>query len=164
MHWWYCHALSHQVIFFNSLWPTDTIWQHATGLTLAQVMTCCLTAPSHYLSQCWLMITDVQWQFCNRYLSHQLKTLATKLIFKILFKFPRGQWVKDCFIHGTGTIIWLSESQWSNAEETTSTSAKPQRNNISPNSKVHGANMGPTWVLSAPDGPHVGPMNLAIRV
>ena len=28
---------------------------------------------------------------------------------------------------------------------------------------VHGANMGPTWVLSAPDGPHVGPMNLAIR-
>ena len=32
-----------------------------------------------------------------------------------------------------------------------------------PNSKVHGAHMGPTWVLSAPDGPHVGPMNLAIR-
>ena len=24
--------------------------------------------------------------------------------------------------------------------------------------------MGPTWVLSAPYGPHVGPMNLAIRV
>ena len=33
-----------------------------------------------------------------------------------------------------------------------------------PESKVHGANMGPIWVLSAPDGPHVGPMNLAIRV
>ena len=30
-------------------------------------------------------------------------------------------------------------------------------------SKVHGANMGPTWVLTAPDGPHFGPMNLAIR-
>ena len=29
--------------------------------------------------------------------------------------------------------------------------------------KFHGANMGPTWVLSAPDGPYVGPMNLAIR-
>ena len=28
----------------------------------------------------------------------------------------------------------------------------------------HGANMGPTWVLSAPDGPHVGPRNLAITV
>ena len=32
-----------------------------------------------------------------------------------------------------------------------------------PDSKIHGANMGPTWVLSAPDGPHVGPTNLAIR-
>ena len=31
-----------------------------------------------------------------------------------------------------------------------------------PDSKVHVANMGPTWVLSAPVGPHVGPMNLAI--
>ena len=30
-------------------------------------------------------------------------------------------------------------------------------------SKVHGANTGPIWVLSAPDGLHVGPMNLAIR-
>ena len=30
----------------------------------------------------------------------------------------------------------------------------------SPDSNVHGANMGPTWVLSAPDGPHVGPGTL----
>ena len=29
-----------------------------------------------------------------------------------------------------------------------------------PDSKVHWANMGPTWVLSAPDGPHVGHVNL----
>ena len=34
----------------------------------------------------------------------------------------------------------------------------------SPDSTVHGANMGPTWVLSAPDGPHVGPMDLVIWV
>ena len=33
-----------------------------------------------------------------------------------------------------------------------------------PDSKVHGANMGPTWVLSASDEPHDGPMNLAIWV
>ena len=30
--------------FFNSLWPRDTIWQHWSGSTLAQVMTCCMTA------------------------------------------------------------------------------------------------------------------------
>ena len=33
-----------------------------------------------------------------------------------------------------------------------------------PDSKVHGANMGPTKVLSATDKPHVGPMNFAIMV
>ena len=33
-----------------------------------------------------------------------------------------------------------------------------------PDSKVHGANMGPIYVLSVPDGPHAGCMNLAIRV
>ena len=33
-----------------------------------------------------------------------------------------------------------------------------------PDSRVHEANMGPTWVLSAPGGPHVGPMNLDIWV
>ena len=33
-----------------------------------------------------------------------------------------------------------------------------------PDSNVHRANMGPTWVLPAPDGLHVCPMNLAIRV
>ena len=42
-------------------------------------------------------------------------------------------------------------------------SANSLRSSDAPGSKVHGANMGPTWVLSAPDGPHVGPMNLAIR-
>ena len=31
-----------------------------------------------------------------------------------------------------------------------------------PESKVHGANTGPTWVLSAPGGSYVDPMNLAI--
>ena len=31
-----------------------------------------------------------------------------------------------------------------------------------PDSKVHGVHLGPTRVLSAPDGPHVGLMNLAI--
>ena len=33
---------------------------------------------------------------------------------------------------------------------------------INPDSKVHGANMGPIWGRQDPDGPHVGPMNFAI--
>ena len=35
------------------------------------------------------------------------------------------------------------------------------RKNI-PDSKVHGANMGPTWGRQDPGGPHVGPMYFAI--
>ena len=32
----------------------------------------------------------------------------------------------------------------------------------SPDSKVDGAKVGPTWGRQDPGGPHVGPMNLAI--
>ena len=51
----------------DSLWPSDTIWRHKSGSTLAQVMACCLMAPSHYLNQCWLIISKVQWHSsqCN---------------------------------------------------------------------------------------------------
>ena len=33
---------------------------------------------------------------------------------------------------------------------------------ITPESKAHGANMGPIWGRQDPGGPHVGPMNFAI--
>ena len=33
---------------------------------------------------------------------------------------------------------------------------------VIPDSKVHGANMGPIWGRQDPGGPHVGPMNFAI--
>ena len=33
-----------------------------------------------------------------------------------------------------------------------------------PDSKVHGANMGPTWGRQDPGNPHAGLMNLAIWV
>ena len=58
----------------NSLWPCDAIWQHKSGPTLTQVMACCLTAASQYLTQCRLIISKVQWhsseKFHKRYLGH----------------------------------------------------------------------------------------------
>ena len=45
----------------NSLGPSDAIWHWRSWSTLVQVMACCLTAPSHYLNQCWLIISKVQW-------------------------------------------------------------------------------------------------------
>ena len=43
----------------KSLRPGDAICWHITGLTLAQVMACCLAAPSHYLNQCWFVIIEI---------------------------------------------------------------------------------------------------------
>ena len=44
---------------FNSLGPNDAIWRWRSWSTLVQVMAWCLTAPSHYLNQCWLIISKV---------------------------------------------------------------------------------------------------------
>ena len=64
-------------------WPRNTMWQHRSGATLAQVMACCLTAPSHYLTQCWLIISKVQWHSSESNFKeiHQLST--TKINLKI---------------------------------------------------------------------------------
>ena len=43
---------------FKSLWPSDIIWWHWSGSSLAQVMPCCLTAPSHYLNPPCLRMAD----------------------------------------------------------------------------------------------------------
>ena len=37
-------SITHLRIILNSVWPSDAIWQHISGSTLAQVMTCCLMA------------------------------------------------------------------------------------------------------------------------
>ena len=46
---------------FNSLWLSDTIWWYRSWSTLAQITACCLAAPSHYLNQCWLIVSTDQW-------------------------------------------------------------------------------------------------------
>ena len=38
---------------------SDAIWRHRSRSALAQVMACCPTAPSHYLNQCWLFISEI---------------------------------------------------------------------------------------------------------
>ena len=44
----------------NSLWPSDTTWWHRSRSTLAQVIACCLTAPSHHQNQSWI-INGILW-------------------------------------------------------------------------------------------------------
>ena len=44
---------------FVSLWASDIIWQQRSRSTMVPVMAWGLTAPSHYLNQCWLIIKCV---------------------------------------------------------------------------------------------------------
>ena len=68
---------------FNSLWPSDVIWWLRTGSTLAQVMACCLTAPSHYLNQCWLIINGIVWQSPKTFNRNGSRYLFVKWVLKI---------------------------------------------------------------------------------
>ena len=77
-------------------------------------------------------------------------------------------WANPYFIaiYGRQTPMWTTVTLTSHGCQSFSNHGQLDRLSHSlfnPDSKVHGANMGPTWVLSAPDGPHVGPMNLAIK-
>ena len=66
-----CHLVAkftsnYLIAIINSLWPIDTIWRHISVSTLAQIMACCVTAPSHYLNQCSLPILKVLQQSPER--------------------------------------------------------------------------------------------------
>ena len=83
--------------YFNSLWSSCTIWQHWSLSTLAQVMTCCLMAPNHYLNQCWLLISEVMWyQHGSNFTVNTQYTILYELkkyIFEIIATSPRWGWV-----------------------------------------------------------------------
>ena len=118
--------------FVNPLWPSDAIWRQRSGSTLAQVMACYLTAPSHYLNQCWLIIRKVWtviliWgQFQKPYLCHQSQ------------KSPRGQWVNTLrlrqnvrrFTDDTFKRIFLNENVWMSIEISLKFVPKVPINNI----------------------------------
>ena len=77
---------------------------------LGQVMACFLMAPSHYLNQCWLIISDVQWHSYQD--KHQSLKSVLNYISTISSKFPRGQWVKvnkfmRCPICYINMLRWL---------------------------------------------------------
>ena len=70
--------------WINSLWPSDYNWCHISWSTLAQM------APSHYLNQSWLIISEVQWQSHEgnhmRAISHEIpQQSVTKIRFKISY-------------------------------------------------------------------------------
>ena len=92
------HYLS--LINFNSLWPSDAIWREGSGSTLVQVMACCLTAPSHYLNQCRLMISEVLWHSPDSNFTENTQDIYhwnefESYYFETVITSPRGQWVNS---------------------------------------------------------------------
>ena len=71
----------------NSLCPSDAIRRKGAVSTLAQVMAWCLTAPSHYLNQCWLIFSKVLWHSSEGIIMtwEDLKILNSKARLQITF-------------------------------------------------------------------------------
>ena len=87
------------ILVVNSLWPTDVIWLHGFRSKLSQAMACCLTAPRHYLNQCWLVISEVLWfNFRRKYFRH----LSSKWVWNLLIwdcsQNPMGHWVNRDYL------------------------------------------------------------------
>ena len=101
----HCHSngwvsmSGHQKVWrFNSLGPSDTIWWQTYGSTSDQVMACCLKAPSHYLNQCWLIISKAEWHSSKGKFTRDTSAInhwnyLENQAPKISFQFPGGQWV-----------------------------------------------------------------------
>ena len=90
--------------YFNLLWLNDAIWRHTSGSALAQVMTSWLTALSHNLNQCWLLIG----KFCGihlRAISQWLPKVLYCIIYiwilylKSLPHLPEDNELFTCFSH-----------------------------------------------------------------
>ena len=77
---------------------SNTIWWYRSGSTLAQVMACCLMAPSHYLNQCWLNINWIPHHSFQRYVYLNAEDTNPNVMFKmytfeITATSSRGLWV-----------------------------------------------------------------------
>ena len=103
----------HVGIKVNSLRPSDAIWRQKSGSTLAQVMACCLMAPSHYLTPCWFIISKVQWHSSKGKFTRDTSAInhwnyLKNEIPKISFKFLRGQWVSN-YVSKRGSSIFSAQ-------------------------------------------------------
>ena len=70
---------------FNSLWFSDVIWRRRSGSALARVRARCLMTPSHYLHQCWLLISKVPWHSPERNLTECPHYYSVQRVWKLYF-------------------------------------------------------------------------------
>ena len=68
----------------SSVRLSEVIWQQRSGSALVHVIACCLTVPSHYLNQCWLLINKVLWHSPERNFIAVTRLLFCTMSFKII--------------------------------------------------------------------------------
>ena len=98
--------MSFNSCFINSLWPGDAIWWHGTRSTLAQVMACCLMAPSHYLNQCWLVITKVLWHSFDDCFSTDALAIIEIDYLKFYSDLPGANELRKILIFNLQVSLW----------------------------------------------------------
>ena len=63
----------------DSLWPSYAIWRHRPGSTLAHVMACCRTTPSHYLNQYWFINSKGHWHSSEGNFTRDILAIVHKI-------------------------------------------------------------------------------------
>ena len=120
----------------------------------------------------WLDETTLSWQTCYRIAKY------ISILFSKWYCLDTVQGLSRLSLVILNTAIWSMKIYWNHWWQTNFCRRNVVQYVISwyklllfflyiltcPDNKVHGANMGPTWVLSAPDGPHAGPRNTAIKI
>ena len=83
--WIFLHNLGSRSQWVNSLMPSDAIWRHRSGSTLAQLMACCLMAPSHYLTNVDLSLVRSSGIHLRAISSEIPQPSLTKINLKIIY-------------------------------------------------------------------------------
>ena len=88
----FLHLLSCNIYVYIDLFAHGPRKRHATWSTLAQIWACCMTAPSHYLKQCWL------WDNHPRAISSErsITLYICTQYFQMWHRFPRANGL--CFL------------------------------------------------------------------
>ena len=89
------------------------LWRHRFASTLPHETACCLTAPSHYLSQCWLIVNKIQQHTTKAIWEEKSQPSVTKISLKMTYsKFhpiPQGLNNKDTIKQ---LCITCTENAW----------------------------------------------------
>ena len=113
--------------------------------------------PNHYWFRLWLVAWSAPSHYLDQYRNNVNWTLRNKLKWNFNQNFNYSiKYIWNCHLRN-GSHFVSASMFWP-------LHCPPQiLSEASQIAKFMGPTRGPSWVLPAPDGPHVGPMNLAIR-